>query len=525
MSSSGGTEVLREYLLALGFKVDETAASKFDKRLGGWSGKAFGLGKQLLGVAAAAQAMVAIFSSQMEKLYYASRRAESTASNLAALSFGAKQVGVEGETMTAAIEGMARALRLNPGLKGLLDSLGIASEGRDKADVMIDFLEKLKSFPHYIAAQYAQMFGMDETTLFMLTAGLDKLKEAAALRKQMAADAGVDLDKAAEAGKRYAQIMREVWERIGLLKDRMMIDLLPTFESLIQFLNTAITYWTKLTASAQNFGELMGKLAADFRQLDFGKLFNGLTGFLTDALPLSKEDKVVVDALKGAWHWVADPLKKMVEQYKGQKAPAPALPPASAPAQLGAPSGAAQMPMGNPRPSWGGVTRPGEMMAALEQKYGLPAGLLDRMWARESNRGDSKYMKSSAGAEGHFQFMPKTAKEFGLENPYDLATSAKAAAEMMAGLMAKYKGNLGAALAAYNWGQGNVDKYLAGRGTIPQETLGYMQSIGGAGTTIQQETNITVNAAENPAAIARTIASEQRGVNSDLVRNLGVSYK
>ena len=47
----------------------------------------------------------------------------------------------------------------------------------------------------------------------------------------------------------------------------------------------------------------------------------------------------------------------------------------------------------------------------LESKYGLPSGVLDSMWLQESGRG--KNMLSSAGAEGHFQAMPDTAKEWG----------------------------------------------------------------------------------------------------------------
>lgn len=53
-----------------------------------------------------------------------------------------------------------------------------------------------------------------------------------------------------------------------------------------------------------------------------------------------------------------------------------------------------------------------QLFASLEQRHGLPAGLLDAVWATESSRG--KHMLSPAGAQGHFQFMPATAKRYGL---------------------------------------------------------------------------------------------------------------
>lgn len=112
-------------------------------------------------------------------------------------------------------------------------------------------------------------------------------------------------------------------------------------------------------------------------------------------------------------------------------------------------------------------------MAALEGKYGLPAGLLDSVWNTESSRG--KHMKSSAGAEGHFQFMPATAKQYGLDNPYDFDQSADAAARYYRDLLKRYNGDVGKAAAAYNWGMGNVDR--KGLGNAPAETRGYMSKV------------------------------------------------
>jgi hypothetical protein len=171
-------QVLREYLVSLGFKVDAVARSKFSNGLTQMDKTAGALGKTILGVTAAATTMTTIFSREMEKLYYATRRIKSSATNIQALEFGGGQIGVGAERMRGALESMARALRANPGLQGLLNSLGVKVEGRDRSDVLTDFVTQLKKMPSYVAEQYAGLFGIDADTLFMLQDGLDKLKEA-----------------------------------------------------------------------------------------------------------------------------------------------------------------------------------------------------------------------------------------------------------------------------------------------------------------------------------------------------------
>lgn len=113
------------------------------------------------------------------------------------------------------------------------------------------------------------------------------------------------------------------------------------------------------------------------------------------------------------------------------------------------------------------------MFGRLEKQYGLPPGLLDSVWATESGRGTR--MLSPAGAMGHFQFMPATAKQYGLKDPNNLAESADAAARMYRDLLKQNGGNLPMALAAYNWGQGNLQQQ--GFGRAPAETRDYIDRV------------------------------------------------
>lgn len=68
---------------------------------------------------------------------------------------------------------------------------------------------------------------------------------------------------------------------------------------------------------------------------------------------------------------------------------------------------------------------------------------------------------SSAGASGLMQFMPKTWEHYGRDGDvHDIHLNIDAGARMMKDLLKKYKGDKELALAAYNAGSGNVDKWV-----------------------------------------------------------------
>lgn len=113
-----------------------------------------------------------------------------------------------------------------------------------------------------------------------------------------------------------------------------------------------------------------------------------------------------------------------------------------------------------------------ELFAQLEQKNNLPPGLLDAVWSAESSRGQN--MQSPKGAQGHFQFMPATAQQYGLDDPNNLQKSAAAAARMLSDMMTQ-TGSVPGALAAYNWGIGNVQR--KGMDAAPAETRNYIQKV------------------------------------------------
>ncbi len=115
-------------------------------------------------------------------------------------------------------------------------------------------------------------------------------------------------------------------------------------------------------------------------------------------------------------------------------------------------------------------------IATAGDANGVPADLLARvLWQESRFRDDiiSGRTRSSAGALGIAQFMPATARQFGID-PTDPNQAIPAAARYLRQLFDRF-GSWTHALAAYNWGQGNVAR--RGLDAAPKETRDYVEQI------------------------------------------------
>ena len=106
--------------------------------------------------------------------------------------------------------------------------------------------------------------------------------------------------------------------------------------------------------------------------------------------------------------------------------------------------------------------------------HALPVEFLTRLIWQESSF--QPHAVSPAGARGVAQFMPGTAAERNLADPFDPEQAIPKAAELLSDLRARF-GNLGLAAAAYNAGPNRVAAWLAGRGGLPAETQTYVLRI------------------------------------------------
>lgn len=117
-----------------------------------------------------------------------------------------------------------------------------------------------------------------------------------------------------------------------------------------------------------------------------------------------------------------------------------------------------------------------DVVSNTEQKYGIPSGLLSAVISKESSGNANAVSKK--GALGLGQVMPDTAKEMGYnveQLKRDPNMQVDAAGQYLGQMLRRSGGDVTKALASYNWGPGNVDKYHSGKNkNMPEETRNYI---------------------------------------------------
>lgn len=123
------------------------------------------------------------------------------------------------------------------------------------------------------------------------------------------------------------------------------------------------------------------------------------------------------------------------------------------------------------------VNRICQLIEANAEAHGIPKDFFARLIWKES-RFDHNAV-SPVGAQGIAQFMPYTAKERGLADPFDVEQAIPASAGFLRDLKDAF-GNWGLAAAAYNAGAGRVSSWMRAGGFLPLETEDYVLDITGA---------------------------------------------
>jgi len=122
------------------------------------------------------------------------------------------------------------------------------------------------------------------------------------------------------------------------------------------------------------------------------------------------------------------------------------------------------------------VQPPGDLNAVIDKAssaYGVDKGLITSVIQAESDFDPNA--TSSKGAMGLMQLMPDTARGLGVSNAYDPEQNVMAGTRFLKDLLDRYHGDVRLALAAYNWGMGNLERSTSGR--LPEETRNYIAKI------------------------------------------------
>lgn len=204
-------DVIKEFLVGLGFKVDQKGAKDFSAGIDTATKSVTRLVAVIAGASLTVAAGVSAFASNLEGLYYASQRVGSSAESLKSAEYAARDLGASADEARNSIEGMAKFLRDNPGGEDFLKGIGVQTRDangnlRDTADLLANVGQKLKAMPWYQANQYAGVLGIDERTLRAIQD--DKFGAKLEQNRKKLRDSG--LDQATKDAHAFMETLREV---------------------------------------------------------------------------------------------------------------------------------------------------------------------------------------------------------------------------------------------------------------------------------------------------------------------------
>lgn len=122
---SNNVETMRDFLVSLGFDVDESGAKKFSSVLGEITSTAFKAGAAVEGAAAVILGFTAQISKGLDDLYWQAQRTGATANSIKSLGYAVKQAGGDINGFNQSVERLGAFLRNTPGGEGFLKNIGV----------------------------------------------------------------------------------------------------------------------------------------------------------------------------------------------------------------------------------------------------------------------------------------------------------------------------------------------------------------------------------------------------------------
>jgi hypothetical protein len=216
-------ETIKDFLVSLGFQVDEAGSRKFNAVVAGTTLQVVKMGAAVEGAALSILAYTAKIASGLDQLYWSSQRTGATVAGIQQIGYAVSQLGGTAEGARSSLESLARFMRNSPGAEGFLNRLGVQTRDasgnmRDMASIFTGVGDKLRNMPYYRANQYAQMLGIDENTLLAMRRGVGQFS---AQYAQMAKAIGFNADQAAVSSNRFMTSLRSFGQMASMARDKI----------------------------------------------------------------------------------------------------------------------------------------------------------------------------------------------------------------------------------------------------------------------------------------------------------------
>ena len=317
---ASNSDVLREFLVQLGFKIDRPTEQRFVDHVKRTTLAVAGLGTGAIVAAAAVVGATAKMAKGLEGLYFTSQRTKASAKNILSFGYAAERMGGSVEGMTGAIEALKKFERSQPhGRSWIEQSLGV--DLRNARGGALDTAEQLQRIGKALAAmhnqpramQYESILGIPYRELLVLERGISaKERVAKSIFKAM----GYHPDAAAKASHAFLN----QWSKLKLMGDALKGDVTedlskaigPELKKLVSWIEShrkTIVHWMDTAGAAivkfgKEFGHLVSVIWNGYEDMSpsFKRMLKWILG-ISAALMLVNAEPVLSLGAAFVWLW------------------------------------------------------------------------------------------------------------------------------------------------------------------------------------------------------------------------------
>lgn len=559
-------EVIREYLVSLGFKTDDKSLKNFTNGIEQAAKGVTKLVTAIQGAALTVGAGVAAFAANLEALYFAAQRTGASATNLKAFEKAAQNFGASSGEALQSVEALARFMRTTPGSEGFLQSLGVQTrnangEIKDTTELLLELGQKLKQKDYYVAKQYGDLLGISENTLRAMING-DFAREIDQQRERLKR---TGFDQASKDAHKFMENLRELatyveafslkvqealMKRLGVSMDKLsdwfvingpkiaerLANIIVMFmriaEAVIPILATLAGWLIDLDNATDGWSTKIIALVAVMRVLGGFALINGILA-LAGAFKTLGTSIAAAEAAAGAGG--AGGLLAKFGPMLGRMAGVAGLALYSGNLNEGEDEWAAEQrrkynTRGNGQPGSGGSNNTGTKEEAMSYFMGQgwtkeqAAGIVANLFAESGKDGRLNAGAVNGSHYGIAQWDKNRQRNFAMWSGHDIRDSN--IAEQLA--FVNYELTQGAERQAGSLLRASRNANQAGRIVSSQyerHAEGAAEESKRANNAVQiaQTTNINVSGGGDPSATGRAVAGEQNRVNQQLARNMNTA--
>jgi hypothetical protein len=563
-------ETIKEFLVSLGWKVDESSQRRFMSAVTGAIEPVAKLTSTATGAVAAIETMVATTAKSMNDLYYSAQRTGVAAQSLSNLGYAAQQVGMSFKDGTDLASAFSNAFQINPGNVELFKQLGGSVQylngvlgPTDKG--MESVVRRLASMPRYEAIQFLSQFGISAQQAANILNNPEGFIAAMHQARDIAEALGSPVDDATKKGQSFSREWARFGDILSTTWDNVFNKIEPASESLLHVLDDNLLEFGKwshelndtpaivttvvaaIAGSLGTFGAISGAVGAAAKGTSIlGGALRGLVGGFTSVFTAGTSFLGMMARI------ASNPVFAFLSTLLYSTDTQTGIDGTTHETQAGkdyADKNSVESPH---HFGWGDITTQGTWNW-IRRKMGMkptsptagetgaaptalsPTGNTDYLRIFQALEGSRADQTSSKGAVGRNQLMPATAKaiakKYGMAYSdsmlFDPAYNDKIATLLQSELAGRYHGDLDAMAVDYNAGP-NAEKLWAASGrndaVLPAETqkyLGHLHNLEASGAITQtNNTTINVNGTANASDTARHVQDAQQSVNANNARNL-----